>query len=371
VELSADVDAFRLWFRLPRRAEELRAEPWIAATLIPAMVVGDRLRIEDALPVSPKFLRAMETMQAVVNAWNPRFRRIEIETQTVAPACCASGVGAFYSGGVDSSFTVLRRLDEIEFLILINGFDFQSDASTFARVVERNRRYCDRLGKELLVAETNYYDFGRRYRVTRAASCGGLLASVASGLGLRQVHIASSYDYLDLPAYGSHPLLDPLWSTEAAEFIHDDAEVCRTSKLEFVAQHAEALENLHVCWRDPVENCGDCSKCLRTMICLRLLGYDESRLFPRQLTMDNIARFPIDSASARGFAADNLQLAIRVGDRPIAAALRKCLWKYDARRLAVDMDRVLLGGRVKKLRNRLQPLAAEDAPDLWPSAKGH
>ena len=371
VELSAMVDGFRLWFRMPRIADELRAETLIAATLLPAMVVGTPLRIDHPLPVSPQFLSGVELIQQVTHAWNPLFQRILIEVEPHSPAGQSAGIGGYFSGGIDGTYTFLRHIDEIQYVAVLNGFDFRSDSATFARVLERNRRTCSHFGKELLPVETNYYEFGTRYRISRAATFGGLLASVSLSLGSRKTYIASSYGYLDMPAQGSHPMLDHLWSTESNEFRHDGAEMARTSKLEFVARHRVALDNLHVCWRDPIENCGNCAKCMRTMIALKLLGHDDRRIFSQRLSPDDIGRFPIDSDSARGFAVDNLRLAIRVGDQSIAAALRKLIWKYDARRLTVDLDRVMLGGAVQRLRKKLRPVAPEDSADIWPSSKGH
>ena len=371
VEQSALVDGFRLWFRFPRVAEEIRGEPWIAAALLPAMAAGRPLRIADSLSVSPKFLSGVSTIQRVTNAWNPAFQKIALEVDRQATVETSEGTGGFFAGGVDGTFTFLRHLEKLQYVVILNGFDFQSDSATFVRTVERNRRFCTHFGKELLPVETNYYEFGTHHRISRAASFGGLLASIALSLGSRTTYIASSYGYLDLPAQGSHPMLDHLWGTESNWFIHDGAEIARTRKLEIVAQSREALENLHVCWRDPVENCGTCVKCIRTMVSLRLLGHDETRVFPQRLKLSDIGRMPIASECARSFVADNLQLAERVGDRAIATALRRHLWRYDARRLLVDADRILLGGSMQKLRKRLRPIPPEDAADIWPSAKGH
>jgi hypothetical protein len=68
-------------------------------------------------------------------------------------------------------------------------------------------------------------------------------------------------------AWGTHPGLDPLWSTETLEFVHDSALRGRLPKIALVATNPVARRTLRVCWHNPDDayNCGRCEKCLRTM----------------------------------------------------------------------------------------------------------
>ena len=72
----------------------------------------------------------------------------------------------------------------------------------------------------------------------------------------------------------SHPALDPLWSTEAVEVVHDGAETRRVDKVAALAASPLALRYLRVCWenRGGAYNCGRCGKCMRTMVDLDLAG---------------------------------------------------------------------------------------------------
>ena len=63
--------------------------------------------------------------------------------------------------------------------------------------------------------------------------------------------------------FGSHPLLDPLWSTETLAFVHDGCEANRMEKVRRIAESPLLLEGLRVCVDDrgpDVYNCGSCWK---------------------------------------------------------------------------------------------------------------
>jgi hypothetical protein len=62
-----------------------------------------------------------------------------------------------------------------------------------------------------------------------------------------KVLIPATFSYSDLPPWGSHPLLDPLWSTEVTDFEHDGAEAMRVDKAAYVSRHETAMTWLRVC----------------------------------------------------------------------------------------------------------------------------
>src|SRR5207302_11088078 len=75
--------------------------------------------------------------------------------------------------------------------------------------------------------------------------------------------------------WGAHPLVDPRWSTEAVDVVHDGCEANRIEKIRRqIASSPLALQSLRVCWRGDSAsyNCGECPKCLRTMLALHLAG---------------------------------------------------------------------------------------------------
>jgi len=135
---------------------------------------------------------------------------------------------------------------------------------------------------------------------------GAALGSVALLLQktFRRIYVPSTLSYRQLIPWGSHPLVDPLWSTESIELVHDGAEASRFQKMERIASSDAALRWLRVCWRSPDDgyNCGRCTKCMRTMAELEGLGVlSRSKTFPpkvnrRHLRGTHVPRAPMDRA---------------------------------------------------------------------------
>ncbi len=81
-------------------------------------------------------------------------------------------------------------------------------------------------------------------------------------------YIASTY------RMGSHPLIDPYYSSAELEIIHDGMRYNRFEKVRLIADWDLALQHLRACFdafRKDI-NCGKCEKCLRTMAALLVLG---------------------------------------------------------------------------------------------------
>ena len=85
--------------------------------------------------------------------------------------------------------------------------------------------------------------------------------------------IPSTHRYDDLIPWGSHPLTDPLLSTNSLKVIHDGAAYSRVAKSERLSKCELALSTLQVCWETKAyANCEKCEKCCWTMAILMLLG---------------------------------------------------------------------------------------------------
>jgi hypothetical protein len=86
--------------------------------------------------------------------------------------------------------------------------------------------------------------------------------------------IASSYDIPHLHPCGSHPLLDPEYSSYGMRIRHRDYEMSRLEKIKIVSQWDIAFQNFRVCLANVPDrlNCGKCEKCVRTMTELTALG---------------------------------------------------------------------------------------------------
>jgi len=253
--------------------------------LVKAVVDGDAANLGS---VPPLLASNLETIRDIYAAWIDGGHRVPLNfaiSSDAAPA--ASGVSLFFSGGVDSFYSLIKHRDEVENLVLIHGFDIPLAETKTWDLTEAQAREAARIfGKRLIVVRTNLHFEQPSVPGGWGIYGGAALAAVAyaTALNHRRIYIASGYSYAQLRPLGTHPLLDPLWSTEAVQIIHDGGET-RTNKLRLLVQYPEALSRLRVCWENEGNyNCGQCEKCVRTMLGLRALGVDRCSAFPDTLT---------------------------------------------------------------------------------------
>ncbi len=351
VEVSAAIDDFRLWYRVPGSIKiSPLGDPFLAAALLPAMAKGEPLEIEPSLAVSPKFLENVARLQEIHHCWNPELKIVRVSAAVAPAGPVNEGAFSFFSGGVDSLFTFLERRAEISHAVFIHGFDFFTGRDSFQRAIGRNAAFVGGLGKTLVPLETNFFPFAYSHNLSRVLTQGSTLGSVALLLGFSRAFIPSSAYNGDLVPCGSHPLTDPLYSNERVEVVHHGAEAKRVEKTMRIAECDAALANLTVCIEDMNVNCGRCAKCLRTMTTLALLGKAPAS-FPWPLSFKAIRR--VDWSRELNLIEQNIDLARQGGDKRILRVLRARLRGYERVRLLKDVDRVLLGRSVKRAVRRL------------------
>ncbi|MGH7367598.1 MAG: hypothetical protein ACREK9_14410 [Candidatus Rokuibacteriota bacterium] len=331
------------WFDIPAEYEESLSgsgNPWLACLTPLAATLGEPLRIDE--PVDPLLLKNIRGLVDLWKNWYPELHLIPIEAPNVAPACPdpPRRTAAFFSGGIDAFFTLLRHQDptrsyeriSIDDVIFVWGFDIPLDRPDgFERTRRAMELVADKLGKNLVVAATNL----KTTRLQRDAPWGPLwhgsgIASVGLALEKRygRLLIASTYSYLNLAPWGSHPLSDPLLSTTATQVVHDDACFSRAAKTELVAQADIALQTLRVCWNSKSDrNCSNCNKCFRTMATLEVLGVlDRCSTFDRdRFSLERLARVFSGDHNDRILLLEVRDLARRMGRGDIAAAVEESL----------------------------------------------
>lgn len=327
----------RFWGDVPA-SPAFRVEPALAVALLPAMTTGGRLELPG--PVGPQLKRALPDVQAVLQSLAvdclmdcPDLAWVEIESpqagdevQTGEPG---RGVGAFFSGGVDSLSTLLGNAD-ITDLVYVHGFDIPVEQTETSAIVERRlRETADKLGRRFHVVRTNLRSLTDPILPWEIAH-GPALAAVALMFApsCERILIASSSAYEEHPARGSHPLHDHLWSTEDCRIEHDGAYLSRTAKVERIAAHQEALDVLRVCWRQVDRyNCGECEKCLRTMVALEAVGaLERCSTFPERLDLDAVAKMQLEDLEVPIWWRGNLDLARKHEASPeLIAAIEACL----------------------------------------------
>ena len=294
--IAIDGRTFDIYYRASQGPFTRRADPFVPIALLPAMRAGVPLRVRGA--VSRQLLRNLSQVQDILCTWYPRtYQKVRVDADPTAPEPARpAGAGAFFSGGVDSFYTALKHQDELSHLIFIHGLDITlNDVAMRRKVSTALRQACTELGKPLLEVETNMRTILDAYTSWNKDSHGAALASVGLALApqLRKVYINSTATYDRLAAHGSHPLLDPLWSTETLEIIHEGADMLRWRKLESMLDNQTVRRYLRSCWRHPdgAYNCCHCSMCLMNMSFLRLRRVlEQFTAYPQPLDLNEVVR---------------------------------------------------------------------------------
>ena len=276
----------------------------------------------------------------------------------------------FFTGGVDSFYSLLKHRDCLDRLVFVQGFDIGlTDIEQYQLVESHLEDVAKRLGKTLLIVSTNlraladlFLDWATRYH-------GAGLASV--GLALegnpRTLLIPSSFRYADVIPWGSHPLVDPLWSTEGCSFVHDGNEASRPEKIRLELARSEvALAHLRVCWESKCGcyNCGVCEKCLRTMLSLKIANaLDLCATLRSNLSPDDFTTIGFEGELPRYFIGENLEALESLEQKSEAEQYRKALirvlkhWYFPSvrlRRLLRKADFHVSGGLLARAIKRMR-----------------
>ena len=278
--------------------EDLQINPnsWLLCSALVAMRYGEK-RIKIDAPISPEIKDGLtNAMKCLIN-WQVGDRQIipiEAPLQTeVLFADKQPRAGALFSGGIDALAMV--RDNHLNFApnyprriqdgILVYGVlegENEQDHS-FQNVVKAVTAMANDAGIELIQLYTNAYahfrDLDSDFSFWRFEYHGSFLAAIAHIFvsRLSVASIASTYDFANLEPWGSHPLLDPLYSTTSLQVRHENAALSRLEKTKLVGEWDMALRQLRVCnekesYKEGNYNCGNCEKCVRTMTAFLSLG---------------------------------------------------------------------------------------------------
>jgi len=355
------------WYEVPGDlADSLSrtGNPWLACLLPVAAAIGEPLRLR--APVDELLLRGAEEILAIWSAWYPGVRAVALEADVAARPAGGTRSAAFFTGGVDSFFTALRhtgppesaiRVDE---LLTIGGLDIPlGHADAAARRRERLSAAAARMGVGLSEITTNVKETRLREADWHDLSHGPVI--VSAGLALegryRRLLVASTKAYGSLQPIGSHPLTDPLLSTRGTSVLHDGASHGRGAKIAFISRFDVAMDALHVCYRGKDDaNCGECEKCLRTLMWLELSGRrDACRTFAAgPLDLRRVERIFLVS-SLQPYYRELRSAAAGAGRRDLVRAVDRSARRSTVRRRMVRVaeglrDRRLLWRAARPLR---------------------
>jgi len=266
-------------------------------------VMGTGLPLRVHGPVSRSALYNLEDVQAFWRLWRPeRYKRVEIvPDQVVDLKRCKPGRRAIaaFSGGVDSTFTVLRHRNRtvgsgsynLDTALMVHGFDINlGNRDAFERAAERAMPFLEKMGVALRVIRTTSKELGlQNWEDSHAGQLAGCLHQFSDEFEFGLIGSTASYADPELP-YGSNPVLDHLLSGDEFGIIYDAAGFLKTDKIAALAEDPVATAGLRVCWQgsDQYRNCGRCGKCVRTRLSFLAAGVPNPACFDGDFELGTI-----------------------------------------------------------------------------------
>jgi len=281
-----------LWYRVPEKYASnlsLQSDAFLIPGLLGGMYYREPIQVRGG--ISPRLAYHLDEYQYVLShTMSGAVQPVGIQYERLHPLNAnPRAVGATFSGGVDSFFTLLKHAPqnqpnpEYQFThcLFINGFDIvRKDNKRYKTIFAHYQKTLAEINIELVPIETNVANtIVPRLVYNQYPSV--ILAGSALALGglFKRFFVASTYDF-DMIQKGircsSTPLMDRLLSTETLDFEHHGANYARAEKVAAISDWKLAQENLRVCGMPELGtnmlNCSQCEKCTRTMIPLYALG---------------------------------------------------------------------------------------------------
>ena len=279
---------------------------FLLGCIYPAMYHGEERVFIDA-EICPEFRDGLITAISWIHHWyygsNHKLVQIEAKTQSRPPNQGKTERAAcFFSGGIDC-LAILRsnrhnfpseHPGSIRDGLIIYGQNIESDnrPQSFEKAVDALSAVAKDAEIALIPIYTNIRSLEEDTEFFLSQFHGAILGAVAHAISQRltSATISSSDDIpnlsllkrQNLKPFGSHPLTDPNYSSSELRIRHEGLTLSRLDRTKLVVDWDVALQHIKVCQPNwPGENCGQCEKCVRTMLALVALGaLDKTGAFP-------------------------------------------------------------------------------------------
>ncbi|WP_455449369.1 hypothetical protein [Natrinema thermotolerans] len=248
--------------------------------------------------VDATFARALEDVEASLCSMYGFLEGGDLYARrTVEPEPDPEGDhGLLFTGGVDSTCSYVRHRDESPTLIGIRGWTITPDAADddkWAALRERVSGFADDRDCDAAFVESNMLSFldhpmllahykrhvdgGWYSSVGHGLGLLGLCAPLAYARGMTDLSVAATHwDGIDLE-WGSRPDVDERVRWAGTRCHHDAYELTRQERLDVIADYVRTEDpglQLQTCNDRMDGNCGECEKCYRTAVGLRLAGLE-------------------------------------------------------------------------------------------------
>lgn len=341
----------RIYFESESCSLDMTSSAKLILELLPAMRDARPIQVDS---LDEEMQRQLPHIMEVISSWSGRVEPVAVSANDIGLGRGRGrGTASFFSGGLDSFYTLLKHRSEITDIIFVHGLDIDlDDIDLHSTVIANLQQIAREMGVNLLEIKTNMRELWDK-TLSWEFSHGAALAAIGHMLSqhFSKIYIPASFHTKNVFPYGSHPLLDPLWGDSSLQFVHDGIEATRVDKAEFVAGSDVAMTHLRVCYenREGAYNCSVCRKCVQTMLCFMAVNaLSRCHTFHGLPPVRAISRIDFSSMAARVFAEDVVRRVearngndalVRVLKRAYARAIWLSAWRdlRDTLRRAVKL----------------------------------
>lgn len=357
-----------IWEDCPRPAQELYFETlrefanglscnphaFLVACSMPAMLFGEK-RLFIGGEICPQLRDGIETAMNWMRSWwhEPKTRLPQIEARirsTPPRPPTPARAGIFFSGGIDS-LSILQSNRQrypsdhpgwIKDGLSVCGLEIQ-EPGAFEIVLDSLALLAADAGIALIPIHTNIRSLGPedvldfwKFWTRQFMGCAFAAIAHAFSKRLTEMTISSDSAVPNLPPYGSHPLIDPSYSSNDLRIHHAGTTLSRFERTKLVAASQLALKHLRVCnksqdYQPGMLNCGQCEKCLRTMLALSAIGMlDKCQAFPtRTVSVEFVMRTLSLNSEIITFYQELIEPLSASGRHDLARAIELKIADYD------------------------------------------
>jgi len=305
-----------LWYSFPEKWTPFltgRSDSFALSLLLFSMLFKEDLEVRGTM--SARLAYGLQEYQNVYNAWFPkRFSKIQVkyehlQTTPSRPTAITPGVGAPFSGGVDSSFTLWSHLPqntpfpdaELTHLFFVYGFNVHySEKERLKFFTNKYSAIAKELGLDFVSATTNTRDFLPWIRWIYYGMAGRIGVPLALGHLFKRIYQPSGIPLSLLVPNAASPLLNHQTSTEDTTIIHHGVSLSRGEKLRLMKDWEIVENNLRICDNpripEGILNCSRCSKCIRTRVVLDMNGQlAKFKTLKSPITLKSFFRWGLES----------------------------------------------------------------------------
>ncbi len=196
----------------------------------------------------------------------------------------------FFSSGIDSTYALLNRIKngKNQDLVTLKGMDYKiEDNVRFNKLIEKTNILTSSLCDNRYFINTNAYNIFKKYKINSTISHAFLLNSIGFMYykNYKKCIIAADLELFQQFFVFPHGITfatNHFFNSGYFKLAIEGENITRANKLPIIAKNKKALKSISFCvnYNFRPENCGLCSKCIRTKtMFLSSLGYVPDNVF--------------------------------------------------------------------------------------------